>query len=417
MTAAPSARFLGWRMVALAFLCTNLALGLTFGTYGPFVASLGSEFTASRSLLSGGLALVVTFMGLLAPLVGRAITRWSIRRVVSLGLAVLASMLILTSLAASAWQFVALFGLLGGIAAACLVIVPPTTLVNNWFVAQRGKATGIVMIPFLVMATPPIAAAAITAFGWRPTAIGLAIAVLVALPLTRLIVDRPAEVGQAPLGSETAEGSDDVLSAQGTGGRDASLRGAAFWSTTFCGGIVAGTGVTVSTHLVPFATGAGHGLQSAAFLLTVMGGGGMAGGVLFGLLADRLGGARTLGIMCLALGLLWPALLAGTGYAGLALVAAGFGLCCSAVIPVVATLLGNLHGSRSFARVMGLYSLAAMPFGLLMPVVAGWLFDRTGTYRTVFLGFALLFAAAVALSVYLDRVERAQRPRPAAALA
>ena len=417
MTTARSTRFLGWRMVALAFLGTNLALGLTFGTYGPFVASLSSEFDASRSLLSAGLALVVTFMGLLAPLVGRAITRWSIRRVVSLGLGILASMLIFASLAASAWQFVAIFGLLGGVAAACLVIVPPTTLVNNWFVAQRGKATGIVMIPFLVMATPPIAAAAITAFGWRPTAIGLAVVVLVALPLTRLIVDRPAEVGQSPLGGEAAEASGDVSSAQAADDGGTPLRAPAFWSTTYCGGIVAGAGVTISTHLVPFATGAGHGLQSAAFLLTVMGGAGMAGGVLFGLLADRVGGARTLGIMCLALALLWPALLAGTGYAGLVLVAAGFGLCVSAVIPVVATLLGNLHGSRSFARVMGLYSLAAMPFGLLMPVAAGWLFDRTGTYRTVFLGFALLFAAAVALCLYLDRVETVRRLKMAVALA
>ena len=413
-TAAP-ARFLGWRMVALTFLCTNLVLGLTFGTYGPFVASLAKEFDASRSLLSGGLALVVTFMGLLAPLVGRAITRWSIRRVTAFGLGILASMLLLLSLAADAWQFVLLFGVLGGIAAACLVIVPPTTLVNNWFVAQRGKATGIVMIPFLVMAMPPIAAAAITAFGWRATAIGLAVLVLVLLPLTRLIVDRPQDVGQSALGAGIASMSADASLAPGADDGGDALRQPAFWSTTYCGGIVAGTGVTISTHLVPFATGAGHGLQSAALLLTVMGGSGMAGGVLFGLLADRIGGARTLGVMCFALALLWPALLGSGGFAGLALVAAGFGLCAAAVIPVVATLFGNLYGPRSFARVMGLYSLAAMPFGLLMPVAAGWLFDRTGSYRTVFLGFALLFAAAVAVLVYVSRVEAAQRPGPAVA--
>jgi nitrate/nitrite transporter NarK len=58
-----------------------------------------------------------------------------------------------------------------------------------------------------------------------------------------------------------------------------------------------------------------------------------------------------------------------------------------------------------------------MPFGLLMPVAAGWLFDRTGTYRTVFLGFALLFAAAVALCLYLDRVETVRRLKMAVALA
>ena len=403
-------------MVALAFLCTNLVLGLTFGTYGPFVAGISGEFAASRSLLSGGLALVVTFMGLLAPATGRAIGRWSIRRVMSIGLVALALMFVLASIAASAWQFVAIFGVLGGVAAACLVIVPPTTLINNWFVEQRGKATGLVMIPFLVMAMPPLAAAAITSFGWRPTSVGLAVVVLVLLPLTRLIVDRPGDVGQSALGADSAAPTPAVGQAAESCDTAHPMREPAFWAITYCGGIVAGTGV-ISTHLVPFATGAGYTLQSAAFLLTVMGGAGMAGGVFFGLLADRIGGARTLGLMCLALALLWPALLSGGGYFALALVSAGFGLSISAVIPVVATLFGNLFSTRSFARVMGLYSLSAMPFGLLMPIAAGWLFDLTGSYRSVFLVFAALFAGAVALLFYVHRVETAQRLAPAVARA
>ena len=62
---------------------------------------------------------------------------------------------------------------------------------------------------------------------------------------------------------------------------------------------------------------------------------------------------------------------------------------------------------------MGLYSLSAMPFGLLMPIAAGWLFDLTGSYRAVFLGFALLFAAAAALLFfYVHRVETVPRPAP-----
>jgi nitrate/nitrite transporter NarK len=66
---------------------------------------------------------------------------------------------------------------------------------------------------------------------------------------------------------------------------------------------------------------------------------------------------------------------------------------------------------------MGLYSLSAMPFGLLMPIAAGWMFDLTGSYRTVFLAFAALFAGAVALLFYVHRVETAQRPAPAVARA
>ena len=47
----------------------------------------------------------------------------------------------------------------------------------------------------------------------------------------------------------------------------------------------------------------------------------------------------------------------------------------------------------------------------------GWLFDFTGSYRVVFLAYALLFAGAVALLFYVQRVERAQRPVTVAARA
>ena len=408
-------RFLGWRMVALAFLCTNLVLGFTFGTYGPFVAAISRDFAASRSLLSAGLALVVTIMGLSAPVVGRALTRWSIRNVTSVGLGALALMFLLASLAQNAWQFVAIFGVLGGVAAGCLVVVPPTTLINNWFVAERGRATGIVMIPFLVMVMPPVVAAAITVAGWRPTSIGLSIVIILLLPLTRLIVDRPADVAQLALGADAAAPLPTTRRATGERETAHPMREPAFWAITYCGGIVAGAGVTLSTHLVPFATGAGYGLQSAAMLLTIMAAAGMAGGVLFGLLADRLGGARTLGLMCLAQALLWPSLLGGAGYVMLAAVVAGVGLCVSAVLPVVATLCGNVFRTSSFARVIGLYSISAMPFGLLMPLIAGWLFDATGSYRAVFAGYGVLFAGAVVLLFYVHRVEAAQRPAAVAA--
>jgi MFS family permease len=407
--------FLGWRMVAIAFMCTNLLLGFTFGTYGTFVASISGEFPASRSLLSAGLALVVTIMGLLAPVVGHAIVRWSIRSVMTAGLAVLSLMFLLVSLATSAGQFVAIFGVLGGVSAACLVVVPPTTLVNNWFVEQRGKATGIVMIPLLVMAMPPVAAAAISSFGWRTTAVGLALIVLLLLPVMRLCIDRPADVGQHPLGAGTRP-ANAITAMAGVESAGASLiREPVFWAITFCAGVVSGAGVTITTHLVPYATGLGISLQSAAFLLAILGGAGMAGGVVFGLLADRVGGARALGLMSLIQAVLWPGLLVAGGYPVLALMVAGIGLCAAAILPVVATLYGNVFGARAFARVMAFYSLGAMPFGLLMPLLAGWLFDISGSYRTVFIVHGLLFACAVAILFYVSRVETARRFAPAPA--
>ena len=59
----PAQGFLGWRMVLLACLCVNVGVGFTFGAYGTFMPSMIAEFSASHSLASAGLSLMVAMMG------------------------------------------------------------------------------------------------------------------------------------------------------------------------------------------------------------------------------------------------------------------------------------------------------------------------------------------------------------------
>ena len=39
--------FLGWRMIALGFLAANLAIGLTFGTFGVLIKPVAAELGAA----------------------------------------------------------------------------------------------------------------------------------------------------------------------------------------------------------------------------------------------------------------------------------------------------------------------------------------------------------------------------------
>ena len=57
-------------MLALAFLAQNLALGLSYGTYGAFVLHFVEEFDAPLSLAGSGLAITALVMGWLHDLSG-----------------------------------------------------------------------------------------------------------------------------------------------------------------------------------------------------------------------------------------------------------------------------------------------------------------------------------------------------------
>ena len=48
------------------------------------------------------------------------------------------------------------------------------------------------------------------------------------------------------------------------------------------------------------------------------------------------------------------------------------------------TVVADYFGTRRFATIRGLSHSTAMPLGLVGPVFAGWMFDRTGSYDIAF---------------------------------
>ena len=79
--------FLGWRMVALAFLAQNLAIGLSFGSFGVLIKPVAGELPATRAMASLGIAVIMLLMGLSGPVLGVLLARYPIRRAMAQGLA------------------------------------------------------------------------------------------------------------------------------------------------------------------------------------------------------------------------------------------------------------------------------------------------------------------------------------------
>lgn len=397
---AAAHRDLSGRMVGLGFLAQNLAIGLTYGVYGAFIKPFADSFGVSRGVASSGLAIISLVLGLTAPWAGGLVSRHSIRDVMTAGAACMVAGFGMLVVAPSAWVVLLLCGVLG-LGAALLGPLPAMALMTNWFDAGRGKAIGIVMIPFGVMLMPLVTTLMIEAFGWRVTFGCIAVLLLAVMPLLRLIRNSPTDCGAASVGDRP------LAHAGATQNKAVSrqlLGDVNFWMIALASALIMAAGTAMVTHLLPYATDLGIDAKRASILLAVSGGTGMVGSFLFGWLSDRFGGAAALALNAFVQMVFWLFLWHGGSFWFLLATAALIGLCSGGVVAALSTLLGVLYGAERFGQTFGLISLIQLPFNFGAPLLMGFVFDATGSYSPAFLAQVGLFAAAgIVFALYAGR--------------
>jgi len=398
--------FLGWRMIALGFLAANLAIGLTFGTFGVLIKPVAAELGASRGLASFGIAVILLLMGVAGPALGVAFRHVRIRSVMISGAVLMAGGFLLAARAQSFTAFMLGYSIIGGAGCAMLGIIPASTLMANWFVAKRGMALGLISVPLLVAAAPPVAAWIAEARDWRFALTVQAGVLLLLLPLLWLVVDRPEDVGQSPLGANGPQTGGAAPQPPGAG-YGSLLRDRYFWGILISAGLITTGGIVIVSHLVPFATDSGISPTKAAALLSVNGTASMVGALMCGIIADRIGARLTMGMIGVVLAVLWSLLLAFPRYEVIVILLVGIGPCSGGLHPAFASLLANAFGREAFASALGLATLLMLPFTFFAAPLAGAIYDATGDYDTAFAleiaAFAI--AAAIMLAVF------ARRPR------
>lgn len=371
--------FLGWRMVTIAFLAQNSALGLSYGVYGTMVLPFAREFDAPRALASSGLSLVMVIGGLLSPLLALAIERWSIRTVMSMGVLAMFSGYLAIAVAPTMVTLLIAYGLLVGLGVMLLGFLPSSTLVTRWFASNRGFAMGISSMPVFIALMPLVATTLVANYGWRITAVAIGLSLLLLLPVLQLIVDHPTDVEQVAFGSVTTNAASPAT--QDLPLRVAQfLRDRRFWLIGIGSGFsVAGASMLV-THLIPMVMDAAIPQGQAALILSVLGASGILGTVVFGRLGDRIGYVYALVLNGLLQALLWSGLIVMQGFATYLALVAAIGICSGGRSPITAALVSQIFGHESYARIMGLLSMTTLPFLLTAAPFAGFLFDRTGSY-------------------------------------
>ena len=74
-------------------------------------------------------------------------------------------------------------------------------------------------------------------------------------------------------------------------------------------------------------------------------------------------------------------------------------------IPIWPAMVAGYFGLKHYATIWGLQELGWTICGILAPVLAGWVFDTWGTYRPIWLAFAIATAVAIPF-VFLMKPKR-----------
>ena len=280
--------FYGWVMAGLGALITALGAVPLFSGLPVFNPVLRNVFGWNAGQMSWAFAVTRVEGGLLGPLEGLLIEKFGPRRMVFIGLTISGTGFVLFSQIQELWQLYAVF-LIISLGAALGSWMPMTTMINHWFFRHRSRAMALVMEGFALggIFFPPLLAWAIGGadpdiserYGWRASTLFIGILVIaVAFPLSRLVHNRPEDLGLLPDGdspvSPTASPAEanltrSVTEEEGYTWQEA-MRTTSFWLMSFGHASSTIVIVTIMVHLGLMLDDRGFSLGTISIVVAVL---------------------------------------------------------------------------------------------------------------------------------------------------
>ncbi len=411
--------YYGWRVVGVTFITLFISVGFIFYSYGVFFPALEEEFGSSRFMTSLGMTFMSIMIAVLAPFLGRAVDSMSIRRIMMTGGILMMMGFFLAAQITALWQFILLLGTLLGMGAALIGQLPSSTLVSNWFVHRRGMALGIATIGVSLSGVfmPHIATYLIDHIGWRFTFITYGvIAGAIIIPLVWSSVhNNPEDIGlnpdgdaePAPTGPPPADGKQHAMGLRKLTTWDI-LSARDFWGMTLSFGMCYCSMGAILIHTVNMTMDHGHDAHDGATVLSLSAGVGVIGKFLFGYISDhidtRLGFWTCMAFQATGVAALWLT----TSYTGFVIAGAIFGFGMGGVVPLQASMTGEVFGRKNYGKASGLMSPCMLPIQMGGVPFAGYVYDHTGSYDIALKTFLLIYAAAAVSLLLLRRQDVAR---------
>jgi MFS family permease len=405
-TASPRV-FYGWWVVLAAFMNLFFAVGLVFYGLPVFYTSLVDSLHFTRSQVAQGMFLGFVIVAPAFGFMGALIDRVGARRVLRVGIVMVALPLVLMAWMTRLWEYYAL----------CIVEVvgyvlagpiSNQVLVSNWFRVKRGRAMGYAYLGlgFGGVAAPILAAYLIRWLGWRWAfaIIGVLIGVVL-FPIAQWLTrSAPGEMGLVADGvvPTPAAAGETPASAFSLG---AAVRTANFWLILAGSTLTIGAIGTVIQQFVLFLRDTGYTTVQASHVSSGLLCAGLAGRVAVGYLVDRFNKKNVMALFYLLLALAIPLLFLARQPAALWAFALIFGFAMGADYLLIPIVTAECFGLAALGKLLSLIIMADSLGQFFGPVLAGRIFEATHSYD---LAWSIIATAGIlgAAAIYAVRTPR-----------
>ncbi len=383
------------RSVTLGVIATTL--GLAYGiwySYSVVLVALLTEFGWSRSLLSGAFSVFAVVHGIANPVVGLLCDRVRPPLLVGAGGLLLGIALWGNSLITQPWHLYIGFGVLTALAIAFCGWIPALVMVDRRYQHRLGFAMGIVSsgIGVGMLTVVPLCQVLIDAYGWRIAyrVLGCLCAVWIVPAAFYLWKTSPSPQSPA-IGGEFVQGLAGSVAGSTIVPAAAevsitlpdAIRTSPFWlmvAAFFFGSVCS---QTLHVHQAAFLVDHGISAIVAASVVGVVGLASVVGKTGGGWLSDRIerevvfvSGIAILVASVGVLALVGRAPSAGGAYLYAVMLGVGYSATASLVPAMVSDRFSGLY----FGSIIGIGLFGSAAGSALGPWLAGYLFDRTGSY-------------------------------------
>lgn len=406
--------FYGWVVVAACILIQTMQYGIQY-SFGIFFKPILTDFGWSRAATSGAYSVAMIAAGASAIPSGWLADRFGPVRVTVVSGLLTGLALVLTSRISELWQLYLTFGVMQGVAIGGTMAIT-SGVTTRWFVKKRGLALGIVSaaIGLGTLVGPPVSERLIAAFGWSQACvfIGLASGIII-IGSALLLKSNPESAGLLPYGLD-AKSPDSITEIKKlTRSPDAksglSLRSAIhtgpLWTLTVLFFLINICVQVIMVHIVNYSTDLGIDAFIAATIMSVIGIGSIAGRLVMGSAADKIGGDNSLIITSLALlaSLTW--LIFSHQLWMLYVFAVFYSFSYGGELPQMGLLVSEFYGLRAVMALVGVISVGIRIGGALGSWAAGEIFDLTNSYFLAFVITAAVALLALIIALTLKKIK------------
>ncbi|NKB60533.1 MAG: MFS transporter [Alphaproteobacteria bacterium] len=371
----PDSRY-AWRRLATALGLSTIG-GIGLWSVVVALPAIETEFGVDRGGASIPYTATMIGFAIGGVLMGRFTDRFGVRAPILLGTLSLGLGYIAAASAESMWQFILAQAVLIGMFGSSSTFGPLVADVTLWFVKRRGIAVAIVASGNYLAGTiwPPILQYAIETVGWRMAHVGIGVFCLVTMLPLALSLGRHRSADET---SVLASGRHLLATMHISPSKLQALL------------IVAGMACCIAmampqVHIVAYCGDLGYGVARGAEMLSLMLGFGIISRLVSGLIADRIGGVRTL---LLGSTLQFMALLFYIPFDGLTslyIVSAFFGLAQGGIVPSYALIVREYFPAREAGARVSLVLMTTIVGMAIGGWMSGEIYDLTGSYQVAFL--------------------------------